>query len=152
MYKKDENYYVSGKINFDFNSKIKVPDQKGYNLIPIWLSLAHEMAHAEDAFRGTISFNFWGQVGKKKVAVAEQYSTHVENKIRAQSGLPLRTHYGAKITDTSTEGVLDILDEYGNSLFYTEPAINIENITEVPCIPPKVEVLDLPYNYKNHKK
>ena len=37
-----------------------------------------------------------GKVGKKKVAVAEQYSTHVENKIRAQSGLPLRTHYGAK--------------------------------------------------------
>ena len=118
-YEDGKQEYHSGNISFDFDLETKVMDEKGYNLMPNWLIMAHEMAHAEDAFRGTINNDVWGMVGDKDVKESEKYATHIENKIRAQSNLPLRTHYGIIIyTDMTVKPVLKILDSNGNSLFY----------------------------------
>ena len=47
------------------------------------------MAHIQDIWRGTYDATMW----TRKIPNAEKYATHVENQLRAEHGLPLRTHY-----------------------------------------------------------
>ena len=65
---------------------------------PRYIGLAHELAHGLDAANGTMNFDLWFYVKKddgtlKPVYQAEIYSTHIENKIRAENGIPLRSSY-----------------------------------------------------------
>ena len=65
-------------------------DENGNFQRPVFISLGHEMAHIQDIWRGTYDRTMW--VGK--IPNAEKYATHVENQLRSEHGLPLRTHYG----------------------------------------------------------
>ncbi len=63
-----------------------------------YVSLIHELAHTQDRFNGTLNMNTWfntaNQAGNNvSIPYAEIYSTHIENQIRAEHNLPLRTHY-----------------------------------------------------------
>ena len=65
---------------------------------PGFVTLAHELAHGLDGATGNMNSEHWFDVTKTngsitKVYKAEIYSTHVENKIRAEHGIGLRTHY-----------------------------------------------------------
>lgn len=63
-----------------------------------YVSLGHELAHTQDRFNGTLDQNTWfnvtNQSGQSQsIPYAEIYATHIENQIRSENGLPLRTHY-----------------------------------------------------------
>ena len=60
---------------------------------PPFIGLAHEMAHIQDKWRGTMDNSYWLTVFGKDVNRSEIFASHVENLIRAEHGIPLRTHY-----------------------------------------------------------
>lgn len=66
------------------------------NKVPFWLDVAHEIAHRQDALdRGNkAALSPWISFGNGTIIPqSELYATHVENRIREEAGLPLRTHY-----------------------------------------------------------
>lgn len=63
-----------------------------------FVSLAHELGHTQDRFNGTMDMNTWYTVteqngNSKAIPRAEIYATHIENQIRSENNLQLRTHY-----------------------------------------------------------
>jgi RHS repeat-associated protein len=81
----------------------------------LYLVIGHEMSHLTDPER------FMTVVWYGKVATSEIRATHVENKIRAESGQPLRTHYGATKDKAGNLHPFDrslLIDKAGNSLYY----------------------------------
>ena len=86
---------------------------------PSYIGLGHEMAHIQDTWNGTIDNSTWVTAGGVAIPNSEKYATHIENQLRAENGVPLRTHYGI---DAST-GVRVGLESTrvvrsGTSLFY----------------------------------
>ena len=87
---------------------------------PPFIGLAHEMAHAERDAKG-MGTGGLGFMYEQNLPFDEIYATHIENKIRAQSGVPLRTHY---IYETDEDGTLifpkwsQLLDWDRRSLYY----------------------------------
>ena len=67
------------------------------NRRPGFIGLGHELAHGQDAAAGTMDGGHWFDVTfngvTKPVYNVEKYATHMENKLRAEHGIPLRTHY-----------------------------------------------------------
>ncbi len=60
-----------------------------------YIVLAHELAHAEDHFSGNMNYNTWTTVsGINNIMYTEIRACNIENYIRAEHNLPLRTHYG----------------------------------------------------------
>ena len=61
---------------------------------PSYVGLAHEMAHIQDLWQGTMDNSVWIVTESGyKVTKSEIYSCTIENKIRAEHNVPLRTHY-----------------------------------------------------------
>jgi hypothetical protein len=58
-----------------------------------FVGLGHEMGHIQDKWKGTLDNSTWIDIEGKKISRSEIYATHVENQIRAEHGMPLRTHY-----------------------------------------------------------
>ncbi|WP_422349038.1 DUF6443 domain-containing protein [Flagellimonas sp.] len=76
------------------------PPDGGNNQRPAFIGLGHELAHIQDVWNGGADQNTWFTVPGANGAVqsvpnAEIYSTHVENQLRAENNLPLRTSYAA---------------------------------------------------------
>lgn len=77
-----------------------VPTSEGTNLNPI-INLGHELAHVDYNWnvneRGTwfyvSTLDKQGKIVQRPIAKSEIYTTHIENKLRSENGLPLRTHY-----------------------------------------------------------
>ena len=91
-----------------------IPTTKGTDVInsPAWVSLAHEMAHRKDYYmRGNAACNrvWYCKIGLNKdgerttedILDTEKYATHIENIIRSEAKLPLRTHYDIEIEKSS---------------------------------------------------
>jgi len=92
-------------IKWNPNSTNGGPDQNGGTTRPSYIGLGHEMAHTQDVWNGTYDSNIWSG----NIPNAEKYSTHVENQLRAEHGLPLRTNYAITPTgagDPSTQILL----------------------------------------------
>lgn len=86
-------------IIWDPNNTNGAPDQKGNTTRDSYIGLGHEMAHVQDVWNGTINNGTWQSVTDAKgnpvnIPYAEIYSTHKENLIRAENGVPLRVSYG----------------------------------------------------------
>ena len=87
---------------------------------PPFIGLAHEMAHAERDAKG-LGTGSLGYIYEQNFQFDEIYATHIENKIRAQSGVPLRTHYIYNVDESGTLGFPEwsrLLDWNGRSLYY----------------------------------
>ena len=56
-------------------------------------TLAHEMAHAQDRINGTRDENIWFSIERNNIRKTEIYATLIENLIRAENNIALRTHY-----------------------------------------------------------
>jgi hypothetical protein len=69
------------------------PDQYGGLSRPSYIGLGHEMAHIQDTWNGTIDNSTWVNIDGKSIPNSEKYATHVENQLRAEHGIPLRSHY-----------------------------------------------------------
>jgi hypothetical protein len=79
---------------------VSAPDQAGGTHRPPFVGLAHELAHISDVWNGTVNRKTWrvlpdGSDEWISVPYAELYATHVENKIRAENGFPLRVSYAS---------------------------------------------------------
>ena len=82
-----------------------------------YTALGHELAHSLDRINGTLDNSKWFVADNKIIPVAEIYATHVENKLRAEHGVPLRRYYAY---DTMGGGFgPSILDTNNRSLYYT---------------------------------
>jgi hypothetical protein len=112
----------------NYEKSASMMTQNGYEQAKQWLTLGHELAHAFDYSEGTIDNKLWYTNHKELyVKNSEKYATHIENKMRAEANLPLRTHYSAEkifdennnlITVKGVEGTR-IINSNGRSLFYT---------------------------------
>ena len=82
-------------LNSDFLGS-NVPTQDGNQMSPFWLDIGHELAHRQDVIKN-------GEAKAKadwvttpqdlKIPQTEIYATDLENTIRSEARLPLRTHY-----------------------------------------------------------
>jgi RHS repeat-associated protein len=114
---KDEgNDYQGWTVTTDRKPKGGIiPTEKGLRRSPLYVALAHEMAHRQDALNRSLSEKIWFKTDDGDgVIEAEKYSTHIENIIRAEHGLPLRTHYARD----ENEGVGPEIINDGKSCFY----------------------------------
>lgn len=121
------------------------PTESGTKAIPFRITLGHELDHASNHAKG-ITFGNWtsvsGPEGKRAISQSEISATHIENRIRAEQGLPLRTHYARYIGDGSPIQDTRILDNKGRSLYYRS-----DNSSSLPKLVPKKERFI--YNSKN---
>ncbi|RLD37270.1 MAG: hypothetical protein DRI74_07200 [Bacteroidetes bacterium] len=106
------NSYQPGTntIMFDPSSKNGGLNTRGQTNRPTFIGLGHEMAHGLDDLRGTLNLN---RIPNQTFTYAEHFSTDMENKLRAEHSLPLRTHYGINAVGA---GVYPLIDASGNSL------------------------------------
>jgi RHS repeat-associated protein len=92
-------------ISWNSTKEYGVPSVDGSNERPPFIALGHELAHVLDKWNNTFNMGEWfknsSPDGKTKpVPLAEISATHVENEIRAEHNISLRSHY--------------VLDKYGN--------------------------------------
>lgn len=83
------------------------------------------MAHIQDTWNSTINNKSWHTVtnidGKSKVIRhAEKYAVHIENQIRAEHGVALRTHYAYNPNGSGFEPTRMINATNSTSLYYTQ--------------------------------
>lgn len=89
-------------IHWNPDSDRGAPDERGGNYRPAFVGLAHELAHISDVWMGTINRSTWKVLPGEEdqlieVPYAELYATRIENKIRAENGIPLRVSYASGI-------------------------------------------------------
>jgi hypothetical protein len=107
------------------NGSTSAPDQKGSTQRPSYVGLGHELAHIQDVWKGTINRGTW-QTGTDpngnsySIPNAEIYSTHMENRIRAEHGLPLRVSYGVGLNGSIDWSTRIIRSGTSQSLFYDQ--------------------------------
>lgn len=96
------------------------------------------MAHIQDTWRGTLDQSTWVTVGGINIPNSEKYSTHIENQLRAEHNIPLRTHYGIDASSGTRKGLESTRITFGgNSLFYSKE-VKINSLFK----------LSVPFNYK----
>ena len=70
-------------------------DENGSTSRPPYIALGHELAHAQNAIKGNIDTGVWIPKSSSTNVVYnyEKYASYIENKIRGEHKIPLRTHY-----------------------------------------------------------
>ncbi|CAM3178840.1 hypothetical protein DRF59_12935 [Chryseobacterium flavum] len=117
---------------------------------PLYTTIGHEMAHIYGYFA-------LGQIAQSderfgdESTTAEIFGTHAENIIRAETGLPLRTHYKTIIDGVGKQFPANgsrLIDSVGNSIFYNSSG---NQITPIPSLESVLRVnnsiLQNKYNY-----
>jgi RHS repeat-associated protein len=118
---------------------------------PSFIGLGHEMAHIQDQWNGTLSLRVWHIVSipkKGDIAIrnAEKYATHIENQIRAEHNIPLRTHYYHEQPSGIGYPPSSIINPKDNSsLFYTN---GLHQKTVIINGVPSTTTTELPFKYK----
>ena len=130
-----------------------VPTEDGAKESPFYVALGHEMAHTQDYYlREPKKVQaVWMTVNGQKIREAEKYATHVENQIRGENGLSLRTHYAINPDGSGYESSR-IIDTKGRSLFYQQTiTFDMTERLILGATPPPVKrvlSITLPYTYK----
>ncbi len=64
----------------------------GETLRPYYIGLGHELFHIEDYWNGTLDYNLWyiDEETNSYIPNAELNAIKFENKLRQESGIPLR--------------------------------------------------------------
>lgn len=84
---------LSGAVRIGYSSiyrGISTENGLGNENSPYFVVIGHEMGHAKSSLTGTNNKDIW----QGSATVDEIWASHIENQIRSESGLPLRTHYG----------------------------------------------------------
>lgn len=117
-YSKGNFSYTQGKVLADWAEadRAKVMTTKGFQGSYNFVTLGHELGHAFDPNKYDRSIS-WLPLSQRNHSEGEIYATHIENMIRAESGLPLRTHY---LTQKGGVGypASAMIDNNGNSVFF----------------------------------
>ncbi|WP_188347358.1 M91 family zinc metallopeptidase [Sphingobacterium cavernae] len=106
--------------------RTSAPDQNGSIQRPSYVGLGHEMAHIQDVWNGTFNNGTWQTVSlqngrTRNIKKAEIYATHIENRIRAENGLPLRISYGVDGSGNADPSTRIIRSGTNQSLYYNNP-------------------------------
>ena len=89
---------------YDMFCGLSMEANGGYTpFAPSYISLGHELAHAEDFFSGSMDYSTWYSYNGYSVEYNELKACHVENMIRAEHNIPLRTHYSRTQFDNPVE-------------------------------------------------
>ena len=125
-------YFWGNEISWDIDNPEKVPTTAGYKATA-YINLAHELAHARykiEKKKSLVWFTIPDAHGNsKKVYTSEIYTTHIENMIRSELYLPLRTHY--EILPEGSDLTSAIINpETGRSLYFINEWDS--NNTELP--------------------
>lgn len=126
----------------------------------MFVVLGHELAHIIDKYENPGNYgDIWVEKGfhtDRNIYRTEIFASHIENQIRAQSGLPLREYYGRTTYDDGSRSEINgtlLIDGNNNSLYFkqTAPSIfDIQNRGEVINGKIKhIEKADGRYNYSN---
>ena len=113
-----------GDISLDPSlSGSDIPTENGIEKSPLWLDLGHELAHTQDYLtNGESVYDVWEPNPSnpdKPFRESEKYATHVENTMRAQYGMPLRTHYAnLGIGGYEPTRILNVNGSQSSSKFY----------------------------------
>lgn len=107
----------------------------GLEAAKMFVTFGHELAHIIDKYENPGRYqDKWVDLsdGKKSIKRSEIFASHIENQIRAQSGLPLRKYYGlSQDAETGRQfglrGTL-LLDGDNNSLYFRQTAPSIFDI------------------------
>jgi len=104
-YKEKNAFNAAGNtIITYFNQSDLIPTENGFEAINknFFITLGHELGHAQSHFMyGAVKDEIWytqyGPDGNpQEVRKDEVYATFIENKLRKENGLPLRTHYSTE--------------------------------------------------------
>ena len=125
-------------IKWNPNSTSGGPNDQGNNYRPAFIGLSHELGHAEDwANFPIMDSRSWIELSDGSVITnAEKYAMHVENKIRAEHGLSLRTHYTQDLGRLVAPALIS----------GTRLSSNISSFT-IPAIPNFLPLINIPYAY-----
>ncbi len=101
------------------------PDQTGNTTRDPYIGLGHEMAHVQDVWKKTINLGTWQTVTDTKgnpvnITYSEIYSTHKENQIRAENGVPLRVSYGKDAANNPDPSTRIIRAGTSESIYYQQ--------------------------------
>ena len=89
---------------YDMFCGLSMEANGGYTpFAPSYISLGHELAHAEDFLSGSVDYSTWYSYNGYSVEYNELKACHVENMIRAEHNIPLRTHYSRTQFDNPVE-------------------------------------------------
>ena len=115
-------YCWNKNISWDIDNPEEVPTTAGYKATA-YINLAHELAHARYNIENKdapdiIWFPYYDSDGDGQVVyTSDIYTTHIENMIRSELYLPLRTHYTI-LPEGSDYTSAIINPETGRSLYY----------------------------------
>ncbi|WP_271782609.1 M91 family zinc metallopeptidase [Aquimarina algiphila] len=151
--KSSANNEVGGIVNLNLDKKTQLPTTSGMLDSEFYVTLGHELAHRQDKnTRGeTVASAIWYDNAKD----SEIYATHIENKIRAESGIPLRTHYGVGVSYKNNklsfygDEKSRVIDLKGNSRYFDSSG---NRITPSPGVAKDVyggEIYKNRFNYNN---
>ena len=108
-------------IRWNPNSTTGGMNTMGNENRPSYIGLGHEMAHIQDTWNGTIDNSTWVTVGGVAIPNSEKYATHIENQLRVENGISLRTHYGMDASTGTRVGLESTRIVRGNeSLYYRQ--------------------------------
>jgi len=85
-------------LNSNFQGSL-IPTENGIQMSPFWLDIGHELAHRQDVLKNGAAQagNTWLTAPDGKIIKqSEKYATNMENLMRADAYLPLRTHYASQ--------------------------------------------------------
>ena len=111
------------EINWKYNNPEAMPTTNG-KISNAVINLGHELAHALYHLNDGDMDKVWysikyedakGNINKINIPISEIYTTHIENKLRAEKNLPLRTFYSESRDEY---GILHPIIKDGRSLFY----------------------------------
>lgn len=127
-------------IRWNSNSTTGGMNAKGNENRPSYIGLGHEMAHTQDTWNGTINNSTWVRVGNVVIPNSEKYATHIENQLRAENGIPLRTHYGIDASTGTRVGLESTRVVKGNESLYYRPSRGVA--------PNGIPRLQIPFSYR----
>ena len=127
------NSYLNGVAYINLSSvNDKLPTVDGYFTRPLFIALAHEMAHGMDPHRNSVIPQTWVTSNGVDISRSEIYASHIENQIRAEWGISLRSSYVSVSNNINLKGqdVRTILvDKFGNSVQYDNREKQINGVS-----------------------
>ncbi len=117
-----DNKTQDGILYVNPSAEQYAPTEKGKQKLPFSITLGHEIAHGLANVQG-VKFKDWVTIpidesgGTRTLSQSEIYATHIENNLRAERGMPLRTHY-SQDKDGIPTSETRILDSKSRSLYY----------------------------------
>jgi RHS repeat-associated protein len=120
------------------SSTLGGPNDQGNNSRPAFIGLSHELGHAEDWANASYNSNEWLKLSNEGIiSNAEKHAMHVENMIRAEHGLALRTHYAQDLGRLVAPALIPGTRFSSNNISFSIPAI--PNFLPLP--------ISIPYEY-----